>query len=59
MYLASGSSDLTIGVWDILSGVLIRILKGHSGEIGNIGFSPKGEYLASASDDRTIGLWRI
>ena len=56
-YLASGSSDHTIRVWDIASGRTYLVLTGDLGEIKAVTFSPDGRILASGSADQTIKLW--
>lgn len=38
---------------------LRRILRGHTGEINRIAWSPDGRYLASPSDDKTIRIWDV
>ena len=58
-YIASGSADASIKLWDAASGRLIRTFIGHSGNITAITFSPNGKYLASASWDRTIKMWDV
>ena len=58
-YLASGSSDNTIGVWRVSSGKRIKTLTGHSWGVLIVVFSADGEYLASGSLDKTIGVWRV
>ncbi len=56
-YLASGSDDGNIRLWDAATGECCKTLSGHKGRIRHITFSPDGELLASASHDRTIKLW--
>ena len=57
-FIATGGTDYIIRIWDI-KGNLIRIFKGHSGEIWNVRFSPDGKTLASSSRDGTIKFWNV
>jgi WD40 repeat protein/serine/threonine protein kinase len=43
-------------LWDLASREA-RHLKGHSGRISSLSWSPEGRRLASASQDRTVRLW--
>ena len=59
-WLASGSADKTIHLWDVNSDApasVSHILKGHSSDIYALAFSPNGHWLASAGGDHTIQLW--
>jgi WD40 repeat protein len=56
-FLASGSSDDTVRVWDAASGTLLRTLKGHTSGVNSVAWSPDGRTLASGSDDRTVRVW--
>ncbi|MEE0916768.1 MAG: TIR domain-containing protein, partial [Bacteroidales bacterium] len=56
-YLASGSLDNTVKIWDANSGVCIRTLKGHSRYVLSVCWSPDGKYLASGSEDKTVKIW--
>ncbi|MBE9181943.1 protein kinase [Oculatella sp. LEGE 06141] len=63
--LASGSSDKSIKLWNLLTGELLHTVSGrslwfgngHSDRISALGFSPDGQMLISGSDDSTIKLW--
>lgn len=58
-FLASGSDDNTIKLWDIANQQEIRTLKGHSTWVWAVGFSGDGKTLASGSADKTIKLWNL
>jgi serine/threonine protein kinase len=58
-YLASGSVDNTIKIWEVATGKELRTLTGHSKEVLSVVYSPDGRYLASASDDKTIRIWEV
>lgn len=57
--LASGSSDGTIKVWDIISGACLQTLEGHKKSINSVIFCPNGHRLTSGSSDSTIRVWDI
>ncbi|MFH1097608.1 MAG: hypothetical protein V1749_08940, partial [Candidatus Desantisbacteria bacterium] len=58
-YLASGSCDNTIKLWEMPSGNLLKTLEGHGNYVNSVAFSPDGRYLASGSWDNTIKLWEM
>lgn len=36
-----------------------KVLVGHEGRIGALGWSPNGRYLASGGDDKTVRFWNV
>ncbi|KAJ5711005.1 hypothetical protein N7488_005161 [Penicillium malachiteum] len=58
-WIASGSDDSTVKLWDASTGVELQTLEGHGGLVNSVAFSPNGRYLASGCDDHTIKLWDI
>ncbi|MFN6305885.1 MAG: protein kinase domain-containing protein [Microcystis sp.] len=58
-YLASGSWDKTIKIWEVATGKELRTLTGHSEAVYSVVYSPDGRYLASGSSDKTIKIWRV
>ena len=59
MWLASGSDDHTLRLWDIAAGQAVRHFDGHTEPVRSVVFSPDGTQLASGSPDNTIRLWDI
>jgi WD40 repeat protein len=58
-YLASGSDDKCVKLWNVELKNEITTLKSHDNSITSVAFSPDSEYLASGSQDKTIKLWRV
>ncbi|KGO35946.1 NACHT nucleoside triphosphatase [Penicillium expansum] len=56
-FLASGSDDNTVKLWNTASGALHQTLSGHLGWVRSVAFSSDGQLLASGSDDNTVKLW--
>ena len=54
--LASGDSEGTIQLWNVLTRRHLKTLKGHKGSINSLSFNPAG-LLASGSSDGTIRIW--
>ncbi len=59
-YLASGSADNTIKIWELSDGRFseIQTLEVNSYSVESVTFSPNGKYLASTSF-RTIKIWEF
>ena len=66
-FLASGSDDGIVQLWDVTNGAWKLIFEGHNYEVHAVVLSPDGKFLASASFDDSLRLcdastgacWRV
>jgi WD40 repeat protein len=58
-WLATGSADNTIRLWDRASGRELRALLGHKNWIKSLAVNHRGQTLASGSNDQTVKLWDV
>ena len=58
---AYGAGDADVHLWDLESGAVAAVaqLRGHSGWITDLAFSPDGQMLASVSTDQTLRVWDV
>ncbi|KAK5107363.1 hypothetical protein LTR62_001343 [Meristemomyces frigidus] len=55
--LATGSGDKTARIWDCDTGTPLHTLKGHTGWVLAVAWSPDDKILATGSMDNTVRLW--
>jgi len=53
----SGGSDSTVKGWNLESGELIQILRGHSGDVSSVQLMPDERFVVSGSHDKTVKVW--
>lgn len=58
-YLASGSKDKTIRVWNVETGIELTTFSGHESFVSDIAFSPDGKRIISGAWDHTVRLWDV
>jgi eukaryotic-like serine/threonine-protein kinase len=56
-FLASGSNDKTVQVWDAFTGRVIFTYQDHSSQVNVVRWSPAGTRIASGSTDKTVQVW--
>jgi len=58
-YLAVGSVDKLVRLWELPSGSPIGSLSGHTDTVYGLAFSKDGQLLLSGSNDGTVRAWRV
>lgn len=58
-YLASGSRDKTIRIWEVKNGRCVITLVGHDNWVTDLCFHPAGRILISVSDDKSLRCWDL
>jgi eukaryotic-like serine/threonine-protein kinase len=56
-YIASGSLDQTVQVWEALSGKDHFVYHNHHDAVSSVAWSPGGTQIASGSLDQTVQVW--
>jgi len=58
-FLASGSRDRTIRIYDMEEVKCIIELKGHDNWVRCLQWHPAGKYLVTCADDKTVRIWDL
>ncbi|MFN6454792.1 MAG: eIF2A-related protein [Nostoc sp. EfeVER01] len=58
-FIASGSSDSTVCLWNIMGNPTAKFLLGHEQEVNCLAFSRDGKFLVSGSIDGILCLWDL
>ncbi|KAL1244814.1 Transcription initiation factor TFIID subunit [Trichinella spiralis] len=58
-YIATGSNDRTVRLWDLLDGKCVRLFTGHQDAIQSLYFSDDGHVLASGGLSGQVMLWDV
>ena len=55
----SASDDYTLRVWDLETGVCLRVLEGHTAAVRSVSVMPDGRRAVSGSEDKTLRVWDL
>ncbi len=58
-FVAAGSLDTVVRIWDVQTGQLLERLRGHRDSVYSVSFTPDGKGLVSGSLDKTLKYWDV
>jgi WD40 repeat protein len=58
-WLATGSDDRTVRLWDAATGARRAILTGHTGSVNAVAIAPDSTWLATACTDGMLRIWNV
>lgn len=58
-FLANGTEDKIIRIWDLKERKLVKMLKGNEQDIYSLKFTSNGKKLVSGSGDKTVRVWDV
>ena len=58
-FIATGSLDCIVRIWDVATGSLVDRLRGHTDSVYSVAFTPDSKRLISGALDRKIKYWEL
>ena len=58
-YIATGSSDRTVRLWDVGTGACVRLMSAQSACPTCLAFSPDGRQLAAGTEDGSVSVYDL
>ena len=58
-WVAAGSLDTVVRIWEVGTGKLVERLRGHRDSVYSVAFTPDGRGLVSGSLDKTLKYWDV
>ncbi len=58
-YVATGSRDRSVKLWELSTGREVRNFLGHDGSINGIAFSTDGKFILTSCSDMTAKIWEV
>ncbi|KAJ7697653.1 WD40-repeat-containing domain protein [Mycena rosella] len=58
-YVAAGSLDTLVRIWDAATGMLVERLRGHRDSVYSVVFTQDGRGIVSGSLDKTLKYWDV
>ena len=58
-FIATGSRDKKIRIFEVRTGRCVLTLAGHDNWVTDIMFHPNGKYVISTADDKSIRIWDL
>ena len=58
-WLASGSGDGTVQIWDVATGQERATITAHTGTVAAVAVAPDGSWLATGGTDGKVRIWEV
>jgi WD40 repeat protein len=58
-YIASGSDDHTVRIWDTKTAECLHVLSDHEGIVWSVAFSPDNQLIASGGSDSLVRVFSV